>query len=556
MELLRELLSLAGLWIESIAIEADRTVFTARTIATSARCPICRHPSSAVHSRYTRTIADLPMSGVAVVLRVRVSHFFCNNPWCSRKTFTERLDVAPAYARRTSRVRQTLEEIGFALGGEAGSRLAGWLGMPTSPDTLLNLIRAAPSTDVGTPTILAVDDWAWRKRHNYGTMLVDVGQHRPLDLLPGRSAESFAEWLKAHPGAKIITRDRAEVYADGAGEGAPDAVQVADRWHLLANLRQALERYFIRRYDELPRIEAQAAPEETPPSAAAKARKQSKREADSEARRTRRWARYDEVKALQKQGLGIRAIARATGMNRTTVMKFAHASEFPEVSKRHRTSKLDSYKAYIDRRWQEGCHKGTDLIEEIRVDGYRGSRTVAAEYVTKLRHAQCAKGADGRAPQTDNTCRAPLLSAREASWLMMCVPEKLQDRQQRSLEMLLEACSEADTAYKLSKEFVVIVKEKHSERLLPWLDQAKNSGIRELRSFTNGIYRDFRAVEAAVSLPYSNGEMEGHINRLKLIKRSMYGRAKFDLLRKRVLHHPPQHRLHPLGGTTICGSVH
>lgn len=174
------------------------------------------------------------------------------------------------------------------------------------------------------------------------------------------------------------------MYADGAGEGAPDAVQVADRWHLLANLRQALERYFIRRHNDLPRIEPGAAPEEKPPSTSAKARKQSKREADSEARRTRRRARYDEVKALQKQGLGIRAIARATGKNRTTVMKFAHASEFPEASKRHRTSKLDSYKAYIDRRWQEGCHKGTDLIEEIRVEGYRGSRTVAAEYVTNV----------------------------------------------------------------------------------------------------------------------------------------------------------------------------
>lgn len=431
--------------------------------------------------------------------------------------------------------------------------------MSTSPDTLLNLIRAAPSSAVENPEILAVDDWAWRKRHNYGTMLVDLAHHHPLDLLPGRSAQSFAEWLKEHPGVQIITRDRAEVYADGAEEGAPDAVQVADRWHLLANLRQALERYFTRRHNGLPRIEAQAAsisPDGIPTGAATVERRQPKHEAESEARRARRIARYEEVKALQKQGLGIRAIARTTGINRTTVMKFVNASEFPEASKRHRTSKLDPYKAYMDRRWQEGCHKGTELIEEIRGQGYRGSRTVAAEYVTKLRCVECVKGEDGQESGVGTTRHAPPMSAREASWLLMYSPEKLQDRQQRSLELLLESCTETDTAYKLSQEFVRIVKEKQSERLVPWLNQAKNSGVRELRSCANGIYRDFRAVEAAVSLPYSNGEMEGHINRLKPITRSMYGRAKFDLLRKRVLHRPPLPGLHPGGSPTTCGRFH
>lgn len=559
MELISRLLSLAGLWIESVVIEANRTIIVAGVIAESAQCPLCRYPGGKVHSRYTRTIADVPMSGVAVVLRVRVRHFFCTNPWCSRKIFAERLDMAPAYARRTSRLRQTLEEIGFALGGEAGSRLAGFLGMSTSADTLLNLIRAAPCPLVGCPDALAVDDWAWRKRHNYGTMLVDVGQHRPLDLLPARSAESFAEWLKAHPGVQIITRDRCEVYAEGATQGAPDAVQVADRWHLLANLRQALERYFIRRHGDLPPIAPQPEsipPDGSPPAAATEVRRRSKHE--SEARRARRLARYEEVRALCERGLGIRAVARATGLDRKTVMKFAHASEFPEASRRYRTSKLDAYKEYIDRRWQEGCRKGTQLIEEIRAQGYPGSRTVAAEYVTRLRRRTHVEGEDGQEPEADTNVarRVPPLSARQASWLLVCSPEKLQVRQQRSLEILLESCSEFDTAYKLSQEFVGMVKQKQSGRLVHWLDRAKNSGVRELRSFTNGIYRDFRAVEAAVSLPYSNGEMEGHINKLKLIKRSMYGRAKFDLLRQRVLHQPPKHNLYPVARTTTCSRRH
>lgn len=224
-------------------------------------CPRCRHISSKVHSRYQRRVADLPWQGLAVRLELHACKFFCINHRCPRKIFCERLPtvVAP-YAHRTLRLNEALTRIGFALGGEAGARLATGLSMNTSPATLLRRVRQEPIEEIPNLQILGVDDFAFRRAYRYGTILVDQERRRPIDLLPNSEAKTFSAWLRAHPGVQIITRDRGRSYADGASEGAPDAVQIADRCHLCKNLVEVVERVLARQHKALRRAAADLKP--------------------------------------------------------------------------------------------------------------------------------------------------------------------------------------------------------------------------------------------------------------------------------------------------------
>jgi transposase len=219
-----------------------------------AACPVCQHRAQRVHSQYWRTAADLPLGGLSVRLHLLVRRYFCDNEACKRKTFAERLpEFLPAYARRTQRLAAQQRQVGLSLGGQGGARLLGSLAMTTSADTVLRLVKKVPAQPASTPRVLGVDDWAWAKGQRYGTISVDLEQHRVVDLLPDRSTETLAAWLRAHPGIKVISRDRALEYIKGIEQGAPDAVQVADRWHLLRNLADALIRLLDRQHTAIGR---------------------------------------------------------------------------------------------------------------------------------------------------------------------------------------------------------------------------------------------------------------------------------------------------------------
>jgi|SRR5579884_13287 len=385
--------------------------------ATGVRCPVGGERAARVHSRYVRTLADLPWAGIAVRLHVHARKFFCDNPACPRTIFAERLEgIAAAHARRTDRQRQELEAIALALGGEAGARLAGDLGMPASPDTLLRLIRRSPEAEAPAPLVLGVDDWAIHKGLTDGTILVDLARHRPVDLLPARSSESLAAWLRAHPGVAVIARDRAGVYAEGAQDGAPDATQVADRWHLVDNLADALEDFLRAKGSALTAAaaalvaQAAAAAARPPPEAVYQGKRRHPRperwreraEAAAAAGVARRRANYEQARALRANGACVAQIARTVGISRMTVYKYLR--EGPPQRKRHsvhgRQCVLEPWEPYLLKRWEEGCRRATVLWREIRAQGFAHSLTNVQRFVNQLRREGPPPA--GRAPPSPN----------------------------------------------------------------------------------------------------------------------------------------------------------
>jgi len=544
--------------VDRIEMEQDTVDISLTSANGRSICPHCQTISERVHSSYNRHPADLPLAEYTVRLDISVHRFFCDNGDCEARTFTERIPAfIQHYARCTNRLASKQQKVAFEVGGESGKRLLIALDMPVSSDSLLRLIHNSSEPEVKTPRVLGADDWAQRKGHSYGTILVDLETHKPVDLLPDRSAESFAKWLEDHPGVEIISRDRGVEYIKGATEGAPDADQVADRWHLLSNLRDTMKRLLESKsaclkaaadesnhteaaareqmelsvsHAEKPNAEATRKAAELP-DASAKLTKAEKRKLEGQARRQER---YEAVKELHDQGLYIAEIARLLNMDWKTVNKYVQADEcplYPEKRSR-RPRKLDPYKEYITQRWQSGCHSSTEILHEIRQFGYNGSRSIMMDWVSRTL----------KPPRSSH----PRLSSRtivswspsRASWLLVKKKDELTEEDKQALERMKQVDGKVAEAYDLGKRFTEMVRERQSEALVPWLEDATSSGIGTLKQFAKGIKQDLDAVTNALSLPWSNGQTEGQVNRLKLIKRQMYGRASFALLRKRVLADP------------------
>ncbi len=537
-------LHLAACHVDTTAAQITLLVCSTQT---RVPCPLCAIPARRIHSWYTRTLADLPWAEYRVHLQLRVRKWFCRNRHCCRRIFTERVPtVATPWARHTLRLAQHLVAVALALGGKAGVRLSQRWGLAVSRNTLLRLLRRQPLPAGPTPTVLGIDDFALRKRHTYGTILVDLERHQPVALLPDRTAETVAQWLQAHPGVEVITRDRSSTYAEGARQGAPAATQVADRFHVLQNLAEALTQVFTTHGTALDAVNATAhqrpvplpdgtsavpvPPPPTPPAEQARAAQ----------RAARRQARYDTVWALHRQGWSTAAIAAQVGCSRRTIERYRQMPTWPVPQHRRHYGRsiLNPYKAYLLERWNAGCHTAIQLFQEIQPRGYTGSYRRVTAYVSRIRQAQGIpprrQGRRQILPVVAEPVSQPLTPHR-ATWLVLRREAQRTEAEAQQLAQLHEHSAQVAEAIDLAQDFTQMVRQRQPEHLDPWLARAGTSALEAVRRFASGLRDDYAAVKAGVTLPWSSGPVEGHINRLKMLKRQMFGRAHLDLLSRRFV---------------------
>jgi transposase len=455
----------------------------------------------------------------------------------------------------------TIRVLGAEAGGEAGARMAHRLRMPLSGDTVLRILQSTPAPPQPTPRVLGIDDFALRKGRIYGTILVDLEQQRPIDLLPERTADTVATWLRAHPGVEVIARDRASDYARGATEGAPQATQVADRFHLLCNLREALTRYLQRITPTLRRVLASEpavafpAPPETPlatptaPGGSGSAAtelavaqgaveiapltrplprygRSPRLQQEQSARHAARLHRYAQVKTRFAQGQSLRQIAAACGLNTKTVRHWVRSEGLPLDQRGYQSSgKIDPYTTYLRTRLAEGCTNQSRLWREIQAQGFTGTRSLVAKWIR----------AQGQHTPVASPRAAPQLpAARQLAWLVLKAEEQ-RTSDEHALWTRLQQHEELQQVAALICQGTTMIRQRQAVDLDAWLQACRTSASVELRNCAEWLQRDYAAVKAALTLPWSTGPVEGQINRLKLIKRSGYGRMQLDLLRQRVL---------------------
>jgi transposase len=510
-----------------------------------------------------------------------VRKFVCTTPTCPRQIFTERLpDLVQSYARMTNRLREALIALGLATSAQVSERLAPQLAMRVSAPTLLRRLRAVACPAPTSVRILGVDDWAWKKGQTYGTILVDLEKRCPIELLADRKEDTLTTWLQAHSEIEVISRDRGGEYAAAAKKGAAQAKQIADKFHILKNLREGLKELMARKQKVLPEVEEDSAdgiplraqgkrparglaeapkpdePEKHWRSMSPEPRQLPESCADgedasspSQVSRANRYARYEAVRALHQQAFSQREIARHLKLSRNTVRKFLRAETFPERSPRlSGASILDPYKPYLLERWKAGCWNGSQLYSEVKARGYTGSVALFRLFISSVRKQRRTTGtstklersADGATVcgPTDpipTPCIKRRLSPARASWLYVSQAVKLDEKQRGQIEQIRASHADLDLAYVLTQAFVSMLADHRDTDLDSWLTQAEQSGIRELKSFAAGIRRDYAAVRAAFTSSWSNGPVEAQVNCLKLQKRLMFGRANFDLLRLHVL---------------------
>lgn len=504
----------------------------ARLVVSSTRrngvCPSCGQSGARIHSHYQRKLQDLPWQGITVSVLWRSRKFFCDTLGCPRQVFTERLPlVAAPYARRTSRLSKIVAHLGIALGGEAGRRLAAQLGISASADTLLRSVRRMASAPVASPRVIGVDDWAMWRGHRYGSIIVDLERHRPIELLPDRQWETLGDWLRAHPSVEIISRDRADCYARGAASGAPQATQVVDRFHLLQNLREALKRTADTMIHEVQAAAKEVAFAQVPcPSdrntvagvlaSTDTASNQSPCQSSTSTRtssRSRRLEWYRQVHELHHRGESQRAIAGTLGLSRKTVRRMLSATTFPERAARPAHRNTDPYLDHLKRRWRDGCRNARVLFRELVERGFKGSEPAVRRTVAVWR---VSSGTDSGAGPNRHVSRSAMKkrpSSRQVSWLLFLPAGELDADERRLLDAIHRQAPPLVIAGELAREFRELVKSRQSERLSDWITRASGDSVPpDIRRFAQGLRADLPTMEASVKLPWSNGQVEGQVN--------------------------------------------
>lgn len=498
-------------------------------------CPICSQASRRVHSRYSRMLLDLPISGHLARVNLKARKYFCDNHACPRKVFTERFDyeIRPYY-RRMLRSNDLLARMALELGGNTGATISRYVGIPVSPSTVLRVVKKLEiQPKVWTSGVIGVDDWAFKKGRTYGTVIVDLERKEVVDLLPDREADTLAEWLKNHPEVKTVSRDRYGPYALGVKKGAPQASQVADRFHLLMNLGEATKRVFQSKGKELKDVfnlynnpekknsdveQIQPAPQREPEQS----------DISSANISIDRQHKFEKAKELYKKGFSIRLIAKTVNVQRLTVRKYI---SMERLTKRE-SSTSTNLDAFVDFLMQESNRHKTyrELHQTITSMGFNGKYS---QFCFKMN--EICKIQPLYRPKVINPTPIRTWSPTRLSLMLYMEPDQLQGNDDHEfLNLLYEKYPEIKQMEQLVKSFKKLFQCKEDGLLKDWIEEAAHSEC-GLKNFAKNLAKDFDAVNNAVITPFSNGQVEGQVNRIKNIKRKMYGRASFQLLRKMVL---------------------
>ncbi len=487
------------------------------------------------HGWYARQPQDLPCIGQNVGLQLTVRRFVCLNLYCTKKTFVERFpDWLPFYARRTERLTQVMRRVSFELSAESARRIFRCFQIISSGDTVLRIVKQTVLVNDTRPRVVGLDDWAIRKGHRYGSMMIDQETKRVVELVKGRLAEDIQPWFAVHPEVEIVTRDRSADYRKGLTLAAPQATQIADRFHLLMNLRQLAQRVGASAYNRLKKLPVSADMRpKCPPFA--RSNSQQRRVAAS---RQQRLDLYNEVQRLKAEGVSIGNLSLHLHKNYYTLRSYYHAEAFPErMPGRTPHSILSPYVYYLDQRFEAGCTRQAELFKEIWTQGYTGSATVVGRW---LKAKRILAGEDSITVTTglEITSSSTILPSNyKLSWLLVLDPVKLDDYDQKILAHL-RSDAMIDNFYALAQAFRVLLKDRCVSAFDTWLDTADLSPLKSVRNFCKSLRDEYTFIRAALEHEWSNGQTEGQVNRLKFIKRQMYGRAGFELLRQKVLYYP------------------
>ncbi len=515
-------------------IEVSDQIILVHLYATSpmAPCPQCGTPGSRIHSRYQRTIADVAFGRRHLLLKLLVRKWICREASCAQRIFAERFPgLVRRYARMTDRLVEALQAVGVTTNGADAARILSGLGMPTSAKTVIRHVLRLPLPSEGSIHEVGIDEWAWKKGHQYGTILVNLSERRVVQLLADRSVETSKAWLRTHPEIRIVSRDRGKLFREAATDGASQAQQVVDRFHLQKNFAEALEKFLRHKTRVLKAgarsVSGKARP--VPRRAAPKIEEQERR-----ARHRQRVAVHKRAWKLYREGYHKEQIAQLIGISSRSVYRVLEQEAAPPPRRRsHSHSIIDPYLSYLSERWNQGCHKARQLYEEVAAQGYTGSLRTLEKQIRAFR----PNAVHPVSKQTITLEKPP--SARSTALMIVRPAQNRTPEQTSFLEHLIQIDATIALAFTLAQDFGRLLRKREGQaQLEQWKATVRASGIAELMAFVDGLADDAEAVANGCSMTWSNGMVEGFVNKVKAIKRSSYGQAGFALLQRRVLLHP------------------
>ncbi len=509
------------------------------------RCPLCGKYSNRVHDYYFRTISDLPIFQSKTIILLKTRKFKCINKQCQRKVFSEQIPAILRYSRRTERAQKLLDTLAIELTGRLGSILSKELNLYVSSSTMTRIAHNLPLPDIVRPKVLGVDDWAYRKGVSYGTVLIDMETSRPIDLLPSRDGKVLKDWLLNNNDVKIVSRDRASSYAAAIIEACPSAIQIADRFHLLMNLSDALDTYFksisrrIRSLITAKTTDFLELPEKVPVNIREETKEDQlvlTAQESIDAKVDQRMGTFLKVKELQAKGTPIKRIATDLRMSRNTVKSYFSQESLSPI-KSSRSTNIEVFTDLIIARLGENGHKLMDIFREIKKLGYTGRRTQGCYHIKRIKEYH-----EIVTPGYKEIARPKIpyikpLSSRKLAKYIGCNLMDIKDHHERFyFQTLLDNINEIRVVRKLVQIFKTMLA-RRCGNIKRWIVFVKHSKYKlaGLKSFARGLMADIVAVENGINMSWSNGAVEGHVNRIKSIKRQMYGRASFELLRRKVI---------------------